>query len=166
MVSIGTFLDTFFYKTEFWPWRWPIQPLKTNIFRIYRKNWLSNMGVKTGLWPQQGVQKMVFPLPGGVLAHEKVTKPNFDPEDGWFSSWKQTFSESTGKTGLTTWGSKQAWGHSKGSKNGFCPPGVGGWGTMKSQKLLLTLKTAGKPSSFDPEHSPSFGFWVYGPNFV
>ena len=66
------------------------------------------MEVKTGLWPQQGVQKMVFPLPGGVLAHEKVTKPIFDPEDGRFSSYKQTFSESTGKTGLTTWGSKQA----------------------------------------------------------
>ncbi len=26
------------------------------------------MGVKTGLKPQQGIQKMVFPLPGGVLA--------------------------------------------------------------------------------------------------
>ncbi len=40
------------------------------------------MGVKTGLWPQQGVQKMVFPLCGGVLAHDKVTKPILDPEDG------------------------------------------------------------------------------------
>jgi hypothetical protein len=29
---------------------------------------------------------------------------------------------------------------------------------MKSQKLLLTLKTAGKPSSFDPEHSPLLWF--------
>ena len=33
------------------------------------------MGVKTDLWPQQGVQKMVFPLPGGVLAHAKVKNP-------------------------------------------------------------------------------------------
>ena len=62
-----------------------------------------------------------------------LTKPIFDPEDDWFRSWKQTFSESTQKTGLMTWGSKLACGHSKGSKNGFGPPWWGS-GPWKSQK--------------------------------
>ena len=69
-----------------------------------------------------------------------TAKPIFDPEDDRFSSWKQTFSESTQKTGLMTWGSKLACGHSKGSKKRLSPS-MGGSGPWKSQKkTLLTLK--------------------------
>ncbi len=44
---------------------------------------------------------------------------------------------------------------------GFALLGGGGWEGMKSQKQLLTLKTAGKPSTFDPEHCPSFRFGIF-----
>ena len=30
--------------------------LKNNIFRIYKKKWIKNMGVRTGVGPLQGVQ--------------------------------------------------------------------------------------------------------------
>ena len=56
------------------------------------------MGVKTVLSQLQGVHKDVW----GVEPLKILKKTNFDPEDGGFSSCKQTFSESTQKTGLMT----------------------------------------------------------------
>ncbi len=147
------------------------------------------MGVRTGLRPQQGVQKWVLPSWGGggtmksqkrlftlktagkpstfdpehgpsisfwVYGPKKVlkwfqevhfwtlffTNPSFDPEDGRFSSWKHTFSESTRQTGLATWGSKLACGHSKGSKKRLFPSVGGFWPMKRSQNPFLTLKMA------------------------
>ena len=78
----------------------------------------------------------------GTFLDTFVTKPFFDPEDGRFSSWKQTFLESTGKTGLTTWGSKLACGHSKGSKKWFSPSLARVLAHAKVKNPFLTLKMA------------------------
>ncbi len=50
------------------------------------KKWLYDMGVKTGLRPQQGVQKTFFALHGRVWPLKKSKKNTFDPEDDGFSS--------------------------------------------------------------------------------
>ena len=68
-------------KKHFWPWRWWIQLLKTNIFWIYTKNWLKNMGVRSGLRPLQGVQKQGLPSMGGGADPQESKKPRFDPEN-------------------------------------------------------------------------------------
>ncbi len=62
---VGVLTLTKIPKNHFWPSRRLIQVLKTKLFQIYAKNWLNNMGVRTGLQPQQGVQKSDLPSKGG-----------------------------------------------------------------------------------------------------
>ena len=50
-----------------------VSALANTHFCIYAKNWLNDMGVKTGLRPLQGVKKQVLPYLGrGGGGHEKV----------------------------------------------------------------------------------------------
>jgi hypothetical protein len=73
---------------------------------------------------------------------QNSTKTDFDPEDGRFSPYEQTFSESTRKTGLMTW--------ARGVKTILRPlqgvqkrisPFCGGVGSYKTpEKPILTLK--------------------------
>jgi hypothetical protein len=42
-----------------------LELISINLFLIYAKNWLNNMGVRTGLLPQQGVQKWDLHSMGG-----------------------------------------------------------------------------------------------------
>ncbi len=116
----------FFTKPSFDPEDGWFGSWKPTFLESTRKTGLATWGSKLACGHSKGSKKWFSPPCGGVLAHDKVTKPILDPEDGRFSSWKQTFFESTRKTGLTTWGSELARGHSKGSKNGFCPPVGGG----------------------------------------
>ena len=109
-----------------WPLRWSIQVLKMSGVGIYAKNWTKDMGVRTGPRPQERIQKPFFPAVGKDLPWKISPKSTFDPQDNRFRPWKQNYSKSTRKTGLTTWGSEQACSHSKGSKNGIFPPWGGG----------------------------------------
>jgi hypothetical protein len=109
--------------------------------------------------------KTGFLLHWGGLPLKTSTKTTFDPENNRFRSWKQNFSESTRKTGLTTswWGSDQACRHGKGSKNGFYPS----WGLgPKLQNSILPKKTktnGGNASEWcsDHEHRFFFGVWRF-----
>jgi hypothetical protein len=91
------------------------------------------MGVKTILRPLQLVQKRFCPCFGGVGSYKTPEKPilTLQMVD---SALEQTFSESTQKTGLMTWGSKPSYAHCKGYEKGF-PPFLEGWvGPFKASK--------------------------------
>ena len=105
---------------------------------IYAKNWTNDMGVRTGPRPQEGVQNHFSPVWGSTFPEKKTPKIICDPEDDGFNPSNYTYYKSTRKTGLTTWGSEQACGHGKGSKNGIFPPWGGG--TDSENKLLHKMK--------------------------
>ena len=73
-LCVGVLALTKIPKKHFWPSRQSIQALKTKLFWIYAKNWLNNMGVRTGLPPQQGVQKWVLTSLGGGGPIQRKTK--------------------------------------------------------------------------------------------
>ena len=134
-----------------WPikksWKWEFDP-EDGGFSSWKQTY-SESTAKTGLmtWGSNST----YGLRKGPKNHlflkwwgwpiKKSWKWEFDPEDGRFSSWKHTFSESTGKTGLMTWGSNTTYSLRKGSKNHlFCK-----WRELAPQKIHpengnLTLK--------------------------